>query len=294
MSQDSDEGFYLSAPEDVALRMNPPPSADGRETVCALVICCDNARTIRDTLESVKWCDEVLVVVDPRSADGTAGIVREYTSRVFENVFTSDGVQRNFAIPRASCEWVFVVDSDEIITPELRDDVLKRLRDSGGHDSGHDSGGHDAFYVRRIAFFLGKPIRYCGWGRENQLRLFRRDKGRYDHRRIHAGVQVRGSVGQIDSFMLHNTIRDLGGYLNRFNDFTSWTASDMRDKGRRTRLTDVLARPAFRFIKMYFLKLGFLEGMRGLLLCGFAAFNVFSKYAKLWEIQQNAQKDARP
>jgi len=284
MTDNQDTAIYEASREDVATRIDPPPKADGRATITALTITSNAETTIRDCMESVKWCDEILVVVDPRSSDATARIVREYTGRVFENEFTSDGVQRNFAIPKASCEWILVVDSDEVITPQLRDDILKRLKDTSGND---------AFYLRRIAYFLGKPIKHCGWGRENQLRLFRRDKARYDERRIHAGVQVKGRTGQINAFMLHNTIRDLKGYLDRFNDFTSWTASDLWDKGRRTGIAAILTRPAARFIKMYFFKLGFLEGMRGLLLCGFAAFNVFTKYAKLWEIQHKMHREGR-
>jgi len=285
MTEHLDAGVYAASPEDVAQRLNPPPRADGRDTITALIITCDSETTIRQCMESVAWCDEIIVVVDPRSTDATERIVREFTDRVFFNEFTSDGLQRNFAIPKASCEWILVVDSDEIITAELRDDIIKRLRDNSGFD---------AFSLLRIAYFLGKPIKRCGWGRESQLRLFRRDKGRYDTRRIHAGVHVNGPAGRIDSFMLHNTIRDLRGYLNRFNDFTSWSSADLWDKGRRSGTLAIVVRPIMRFIKLYFLKLGFLEGRRGLLLCGFAAFNVFSKYAKLWEIQQNAQKDARP
>ena len=278
MMENLDAGTHTASPEDIAQRLNPPPRADARATVAALIICCNSEATIRDSMESVKWCDETIVVVDPRSADATERIAREYTGRIFFNEFTSDGLQRNFAIPKASCEWILVVDSDEVITPELSNDILDRLRDDRGCD---------AFRLRRIAFFLGKPIKRCGWGRENQLRLFRRDKGRYDHRRIHAGVQVSGRAGQINSFMLHHTIRDLKGYMARFNDFTSWSASDLWDKGKRPGVLAITTRPAMRFLKLYVLKLGFLEGWRGLLLSGFAAFNVFTKYAKLWEIQQN-------
>jgi len=285
MTGHADAGAYAASPDDLAVRLNPPPRADGRDTVAALIIASNNEATIRQCMESVAWCDEIVVVIDPRSTDATERIVREFTGRVFFNEFTSDGVQRNFAIPKASCEWILVVDSDEIITPELRDDILQRLADGSGFN---------AFTMLRIAYFLGKPIKHCGWGRESQLRLFRRDKGRYDTRRIHAGVQVAGRIGKIDSFMLHNTIRDLRGYLNRFNDFTSWSAADLHDKRRRSGIVSITLRPIMRFIKLYFLKLGFLEGRRGLLLCGFAAFNVFTKYAKLWEIRQNAHKDARP
>jgi len=277
MTERADAAIYTVSPGDLAVRLNPPPQVDGRDTVATLIITSNSETTIRQCMESVAWCDEIIVVIDPRSTDATERIVREFTDRVFFNEFTSDGVQRNFAIPKASCEWILVVDSDEIITPELRDDILKRLERSPGFD---------AFSMLRIAYFLGKPIRHCGWGRERQLRLFRRDRGRYDTRRIHAAVQVPGKVGEIDSFMLHNTVRDLRGYLSRFNDFTSWSAADLHDKRRRADIASITLRPVMRFIKLYFLKLGFLEGRRGLLLCGFAAFNVFTKYAKLWEMQQ--------
>ena len=93
--------------------------------------------------------------------------------------------------------------------------------------------------------------------------------------------------------MHHNTVRDLHGYLNRFNDFTTWSAADLHDKGTRFTFPRLLLRPVVRFLKMYVIKLGFLEGRRGLMLCGFAAFNVFTKYAKLWEIEQQATDDRR-
>ena len=272
-------GTYPSAPEEIALRVDPPPKADGRETVTALTICRDNENTIRACMESVKWCDEILVVVDPRSVDSTREIVREYTDRVFEHEFTFYGAQRNFAIPRASCDWILVVDSDEAVTPQLRDDILEKLRKPEGYD---------AFNVRRIAYFLGKPMKRCGWGNEKQLRLFRRDKGRYDQRRVHENIHVRGPVGQIDGLLLHDTVRSLKYYFRRFNRFTSEAAADLKDKGKRATLSRLLLRPPVTFMKMYFIKLGFLEGIRGLLLCVLSSLYVFTKYAKLWELGQES------
>lgn len=277
MTNDNDMGTYPSAPEDVALRLDPPPQAAGRETVSALIICCDNENTIRTCMESVKWCDEILVVIDPRSTDATREIIGEYTDRIFENEFIRPSAQMNLGIPRSSSDWVLILDSDEEATPELRDVILRKLKDPGGCD---------AFNVRRIAYFLGEPVRYCGWGREKRLRLFRRDKGRYDDRMAHADVIVKGKVGQINELILHHTIRSLREYFISFNRMTTAAAADLNAKGTRPTLSRVLIRPMIRFIKMYFLKLGFLDGMRGLLLCGFASFYVFAKYAKLWELRQ--------
>jgi len=276
-------GTYPSAPEDIALRLDPPPRAEGRETVTSLTLCGNHESTIRQCLEHLTWCDEILVVMDSRSSDGTREIVREYTDRIFEREFIAAGDQRNFAIPKASCDWVMAVDSDEIISPQLRDDILAKLKDPGGYD---------AFYVKRAVYFRGKPIKRCGWGNEKQLRLFRRDKARYDDRRAHAKARIKGPIGQINSFMYHDTIRDFSGYLERFNDFTSRTSADLWEKGKRATLPRLLLRPAARFMKMYVVRLGFLDGMRGLLMSVFSAFHVFTKYAKLWEIQ-NSRTDKR-
>jgi len=283
MTEAQETGSYAASAADIADRLTPPPAPAGREAVTALVLAGTHEGIIRECLQSLAWCDELLVVIDTRSNDATRSIVEQFTDRIFDHEYASAGGQRNFGIPKASCQWVLAVDADEAVTPELRDAILKTLAEPR----------HDAYYVMRAVTWQGRRFKYLGWGNEKQLRLFRRDRARYDERRVHAKAQIRGTIGLIPHYMTHRTVLSLKSHIDRANDFTSRMARDLHDKGRRTSALDIIFRPPIRFIKMYFLKLGFLEGMRGLIFSAFACFYVFQKYAKLWEMQQTSA-DAEP
>jgi hypothetical protein len=174
---------------------------------------------------------------------------------------------------------VLIVDADERVTPELRDEILELLaRDGRG-----DPAVRDGYRIRRLNHFLGWRVRYCGWQNDACLRLFRRDKGRYQAREVHADVAVAGGVGRLRAPLLHYTFADFDQYMRKFDRYTTWAAGDRDRATGPVRWHHLALRPLGRFLKQYILKRGFLDGKVGLILCALAAFSVFMKYAKLYE-----------
>ncbi len=254
-----------------------------REKVSIIIPTYNEEQNIRDCLESVKWADEIFVV-DSFSTDSTLSIAREYTDRIVQHPYENSAAQKNWTIPQAIHSWVMVVDADERVTTELRDEILKLL--SRSHP-------YDGFYIYRVNHFLGKRIRYCGWQRDDVLRLFKRDKGRYEKKEVHADVIVPGPTTHLRHKLLHYTFQSFDQYLKKFDRYTSWAAGDRAKRTRRVHWHHLTLRPAARFVRQYVLRLGFLDGLSGLVLCSLAAYSVFLKYAKLWERQQAQSRDGK-
>ena len=231
---------------------------------------------LRDCLESVKWADDIFVV-DSYSTDGTLALAREYTDHIAQHEYVSAGAQRNWAIPQVHSDWILVLDSDEIITPELAARIQGVLAD--GTDC-------DGFNIKRMTIFFGKLIRHCGWHREHVVRMWRNGKGRYQDRAVHAAAIVDGKMGVFEDYILHNTYRSFDDYLEIFGRYTTWGAAELRKHGKRPSWVNLTLRPLWRFFLMYVIRHGFLDGKHGLVLCTLAAYSVFMKYAKLWDVHR--------
>ena len=232
-------------------------------------------------LESVSWADDLFCVVDPNTNDGSDEVARSFTGHVVVHEYVNAAAQRNWALPQIDTEWTLVLDADEWVSPELADRIRGVLQDPASLD------GYD---ILRHSYFLGKLIRHCGWHKDYNMRLFRTKKGRYLEKRVHSRVVVEGSTGRIDEVMYHDTYRDFDEYFRTNNRFTTWNALDAYEQGRRARFIDLTLRPIQRFVKMYCVRLGFLDGYHGLVLCGLSAFSVFLKYAKLWNLERLARE----
>lgn len=226
-------------------------------------------------LESVQWADDIFCVVDPKTTDGSDAVARQYSNRVVVHEYVNAATQRNWALPQIETEWTLVLDADEWVSPELAARIQQIIREPASCDG---------YHVKRMSYFMGRLMRYCGWGRDYNIRLFRTAKGRYLDRRVHSKVQVEGSMGRIHEVMFHDTYRDFDEYFRTFQRFTTWGAEDAFEKGRRASWSDVTLRPALRFFKMYVIDRGFLDGYHGAVLSMLGAFSVFTKYAKLWRL----------
>lgn len=221
-----------------------------------------------------------MLVVDSFSADTTPTIAEEMGARLLQHEYVNSATQKNWAIPQAAHEWVMVLDADERITPELRSEIEGFLSVPAGDSS---------MRIYRANFFMGKPIRYCGWQDDSVLRVFPRDRTRYLDREVHADAIVEGGGGVrvARSRMPHYTFDSFAQYMKKFDQYTTWAAGDRARKTRRVTAVHLLGRPLWRFFKQYILRLGILDGRAGLVVCMLASFSVFLKYAKLWERQQN-------
>lgn len=247
-----------------------------REPLSVLVPVKNEIANVRDCLASVRWADEV-VVVDSGSSDGTLEAAREGADRVLDHEYVNSAAQKNWALPRLANRWALIVDADERVTPALRAEIESVLADPARLDG---------YWIRRANHFLGKPIRTAGWQRDKVLRLFDRTQGAYEPLHVHAEVTIgTGRVGVLREPLIHHTYRDLDQYFEKFHRYTRWSSEDLRERGVRASATRLLFRPPLRFLRMYLLEGGFREGRHGIVLCGLAAFSVFMKYARLWELE---------
>jgi len=230
--------------------------------------------TLRGCLESVRFADEILVV-DSFSSDATVRLAREAGARVLQHEYVYSARQKNWAIPQAAHEWVLLVDSDERVPPALRDEILALLA-SGPR--------HDGYWILRANHFLGRRMKRCGWGTDRVIRLFRRDVSRYQDREVHAEIDLPGPLPVLRHALEHHSFRSFRQYWRKIQLYSEWGAAQLYKEGRRAGLLQILGRPVTRFLKMYIVRLGFLEGLHGLVLSLLGAFTVYLKYARLWEM----------
>ena len=246
----------------------------GAPVPCSVVIAAkDEADDIAECIASVAWAAEV-IVVENDSADDTVTLARAAGAVVFSHPFTTIGRQRNAAIARARHEWILVVDADERGTPALGDEV-RRVIAAGPSPV--------AFRVRRRNFFLGREIRHGGWERDRPVRLFRATM-RYDERPVHEHVLVQGPVSDLAEPMIHYPYASIGEYFAKLERYSRWWAEQNAARGRRTRAWTIAIKPPARFLSMYVLRGGFLDGAAGVIVAALAAMSVAAKYARLWEL----------
>lgn len=254
----------------------------GRPTVSAIVVCFNEEKNIGACLDSLRWCDEI-VVVDSFSTDRTVEICRQYTEHIVQRNWAGYRDQKAFAHSQATQDWVLLVDSDERVTPELRDEINRTLSSSAGAYAG--------FSVPRLVFYLGRWWRRGGWYPDYDVRLFRRDRATWGGTDPHEKILVDGQVRRLRHPLQHYSYRSIEDHIQRINHFTSISARELWKEGKRFHRSDALFRPAFRFFRSYVLKRGFLEGFAGFHVALTAAVYVFLKYAKLWELELEGKDD---
>jgi len=247
------------------------------DKISVVIITLNEEKNIRAALDSAKWADEI-VVVDSFSADGTLNICGEYTDRIFKEAWRGFSGQKSLAVSKATNDWVFVLDSDERITPELADEMRGLMA------AGPDQNG---YRVARLNHFMGRRILHGGWYPDYSVRLFDRRKGSFGERAVHEAVEVEGAAGTLRNHMLHFTYDSISDYLLRMDRYSTLAASEMNKAGRSAGPADMLIRPLFTFLKMFVLKQGIRDGMYGLIIALLYSAYTFSKYAKLWEMSQS-------
>jgi glycosyltransferase involved in cell wall biosynthesis len=251
-------------------------------TISAIVVCFNEEQNIGACLESLRWCDEI-VVVDSFSTDGTVEICRQYTDRLIQRPWAGYRDQKAFAHSQATKEWVILVDSDERVTPQLRAEIEQALA--------RDGAGYAGYAVPRLVYFFKRWWRRGGWYPDYDVRLFRRDRATWGGADPHEKIIVAGKVRRLTHPLEHFSYRNIEDHMQRINRFTTISGGELRKENQRFRLSDALLRPAFRFFRFYILKRGFLEGFAGFYVAVTAAVYVFLKYAKLWEIELEEKDD---
>jgi len=250
-------------------------------SICIMVY--NEADRIRRCLDSVLWGDEI-IVTDSESEDGTQAVVAEYEKVRLHQIFTPTVTEKRVqTVALATHDWVFCVDADEVVPEELRDE-LRAILDRERLDE-------NGFLIPRKTFFVGKWIRHCGWYPDYTMRLFRKSRAEILDFFPHDRIVVDGEAGKTENALLHYTYRDLREHMAIIDRYSTRFAEGNYEKGRRATAWTVLWRSATKFMKMYFLRGGFLDGGHGLVLSLMGAFYNCAKYAKLWE---RGQEERRP
>jgi glycosyltransferase involved in cell wall biosynthesis len=240
--------------------------------ISVVIITKNEERNIKDALESVRDFDDI-VIVDAFSEDGTVAICREYTERVYQREWPGFSAQKQMAVDYAKNEWVFILDADERVPPELKDEITVAI----------SSGNHAGYFVPRKNFFLGKWIRYSGWWPDYTLRLFQKGVSYVEPREVHEKVIVKGTTSYLRSSLLHYTYRTISDYMKKMETYSTLAAKEIRRQGGLPYGLKMLINPLLVFLKMYFLRQGFRDGARGFILATLYAVQTFLKYAKAME-----------
>ena len=249
----------------------------GRTGISACIITLNEADRIGDCLASLAFCDE-WVVVDSGSTDATCAIAEAHGARVLQHAFEGFRTQKDFAVGQARHDWVLCLDADERVTPALRASI-EAARETG-------FAGAAGYRFARATEYFGAFLRHGNAYPDRVLRLFDRRRGGWRAgREIHEHAVVDGEVRTLAGDLEHRAYRSLDDQLARYRRYAAMMATDMQTRGRRARLANLVVNPAWRFLRGYVLRAGFLDGWRGFLFASMEAGYVRENFARLWWLQ---------
>ncbi len=247
----------------------------GRDTVSVCIIAQDCEHIIRRCLDSCTWADEI-VFVDGGSTDATIDIAREYSSVIYERPFDYDAHQHNYAIARANSDWTFVLDSDEVIPPELAEEVHQLI--------GSSPPSYNVYKVPRKLIDHGRWLRCCGTYPDYQVRFFCTGHFVYALDRVHPRGILKEPCGLLHNAILHYSFDDLADHIDRINRWSTMSALDYYHQGKRPSGLYLFVRFWVTFWHEYVLRSGIRDGIAGLMYSVVRAAESFTKYAKVWEM----------
>ncbi len=249
----------------------------------SIVIARDEEKNIGRCIESQLECiDEIIVVIDERTCDRTLEIVKSYPQVKYKlTKWLGYDKTKQLAVSLAVNDWILWIDADEVITAKLCGEINEFKKNNPEYS---------AYSIPRLPNFLGRWIKHGGWYPGRVIRLFNKNNAVFSEKDVHEDLIINGTAGQLKNNLEHFTDPNIKHYFEKFNNYTSLAAEELNRKGKRFKVSDIILRPAFIFIKMYMLRLGFLDGIQGFILAVFSSAYVFTKYCKLWEIESNKNR----
>ena len=247
-----------------------------RQPLSVAIITLNAATQLDACLQSARFGDEI-VVVDSGSSDGTQALAQRHGARVVHQDWLGFGPQKQFAVDAASHDWVLCLDADERVTPELQAAIENALKDPSTA----------AFRFARCNRFLGRYLRHGEGYPDWSLRLFDRRQARWSDDAVHEKVITQGRIGELPGDLLHDSAESLASYLTKQNRYTTLAADMAFATGKRASLGRIAFSPLLRFIKFYFIRQGFRDGLPGLIHIVIGCCNSFMKYSKIFERQKS-------
>lgn len=249
--------------------------------ITAIIATYNEEKNIRECLESINWVNEI-IVVDMFSADDTLKICREYTAKIFQNDSNRRlNINKNIGIQQASGDWVLEVDADERISLELRSEIIQAVENES----------YAGYWVPFRTFWFGKFLRFGGW-REWHIRLYRKANAGYECKIVHEPLKIEGKLGRLKNPISHFAHRSISEHLKKTDLYTTQEANDSYGMGIRFSLFNLVILPVKSFAHRYFILMGFMDGLHGLIVSLLMAFYSATAQMKLWEIENfNKNKD---
>ncbi len=238
----------------------------------------DEEKSISDTLESVKFADEI-IIVDDNSADNTVLIAKKYGAKIYKRSLADDfASQRNYGLEKAKGKWVLFVDADEVVSDSLKKEIIQKTSDPFTQKEG--------FFVTRKDVLFGKEMRYGEFGKKKILRLALRTQGKWV-RRVHEIWRVTGRIGKLKGELIHYPHSSLSGFLDSINYFSSLHALANKEEGKKSSLLKILIYPPSKLIYNLTFRLTILDGLVGFVAAMMMSFHSYLSWSKLWLIQKN-------
>lgn len=241
------------------------------------IVCLNEEDRIEECLQSASFADEI-VVVDSGSSDRTVEIARRFTDKVHRREWKGWKDQKAWAAAQCANDWVLTLDADETVSEELKSSILEALS--------RDEIKENGFTVARRTYYQGRWIRHSGWYPDFKLRLYRKGLAVFGGDDPHEVIEVPGTPGKLSGDLIHYTYRDFAHHASQITRYALVNAEARRRRGARAGVLDLLLRPPLAFLKLYLLKLGFLDGGPGLLIGIMNGYYTFIKYARLRELSR--------
>ncbi len=251
------------------------------QKISVFILAYNSEATIGPALKSVQWADEI-VVIDSHSTDRTAAMAEEHGARVVQIDFEGFGKLRIAGIEHTSHDWIFSLDTDERCTPKARDEIRAII---------NSDDPADAYHTPRRNFFMGRPIRFSGFYPDyRQPQLFRRGRMTFPaDDLVHEGYELDGRLAEMKCAINQEPFHNLSEVLVKANRYSSLSAEKLARTGRRASGLRALIHASAMFLKMYVLRLGFLDGLPGFIIAFSNFEGIFYKYAKLAELNRKGQ-----
>ncbi|TXD52976.1 MULTISPECIES: glycosyltransferase family 2 protein [unclassified Polaribacter] len=226
---------------------------------------------IAAAIESVSFADEI-IVIDSFSSDKTLEIAEKCNVKIIKRKFDDFSSQKNFAIQQAKYSWIYILDADERVTPEVEKEILEAV---------NEPKGCVGFYVRRTFFFCGSQINYGGCQRDKVVRLFLKKKAKYKGV-VHETIISKGKLGFLKNKIEHYSYKSYDHYISKMNHYGALRGKQYFEEGKKINLFHILIKPPARFVIHYFIRFGFLDGLPGYVFAKSQAYGVYTRYIKLW------------
>lgn len=253
-----------------------------KPTISAIITTYNEAHNVTKALESLNWVDEI-IVMDSFSTDDTLAIAAKYKAQIYQHTYDYPAAQKNRAITKASCDWILLLDADEILSKDLILEIQTLLQNK--------SNDTEAYWIYRKNYFMNQEIKHSGWAGDKVVRLFRKSC-RYKDERVHEEIDLKNKkVAYLKNKIIHNTYKDLTHFTEKIVRYASYKATEYKQKKINPSSYNMYIKPLIRLVKQYIFKAGFLDGKVGWIVSYLGAYEVFMRYALLKEMYENERNN---